>query len=392
MAVDSLPAFDPRTVETLRRAARSGDQRTAVRGAAQQFEALMLQQLLKAMRATVPEQTLLDSSERKMWQELSDQQLASDLAKSGGVGLAKALERQWLPAQPGAETTATSGASSASATDTVGAEANPQFQAPVLERSFLRAETAVEEAATALAPVAERSFTASPTLWQRLTHQEASLAPASATAEAPPPATAPSPAERGAERTEAAFPIRLRDAAAELTLSSGLVAKEAGEGRIERFVRQLLPAAQEASAALGVPPHFLLAHAALETGWGSAMLRRADGTPTHNLFNIKAGSGWKGETVAVRTTEYRRGRPQSEVARFRVYPDLQSAFQDYVRLLSTSDRYAAARQAKTPEQFAKALARGGYATDPHYAQKLLRVLHNPRFQTALVQGSGTKVA
>jgi flagellar protein FlgJ len=170
------------------------------------------------------------------------------------------------------------------------------------------------------------------------------------------------------------------------------VAKEAGEGRIERFVRQLLPAAQEASAALGVPPHFLLAHAALETGWGSAMLRRADGTPTHNLFNIKAGSGWKGETVAVRTTEYRRGRPQSEVARFRVYPDLQSAFQDYVRLLSTSDRYAAARQAKTPEQFAKALARGGYATDPHYAQKLLRVLHNPRFQTALVQGSGTKVA
>jgi len=170
------------------------------------------------------------------------------------------------------------------------------------------------------------------------------------------------------------------------------VAEEAGEGRIERFVRQLLPAAQEASAALGVPPHFLLAHAALETGWGSAMLRRADGTPTHNLFNIKAGSDWKGETVAVRTTEYRRGRPQSEVARFRVYPDLQAAFQDYVRLLSTSDRYAAARQAKTPEQFAKALARGGHATDPHYAQKLLRVLHNPRFQTALVQGSGTKVA
>jgi flagellar protein FlgJ len=45
MAASSLPAFDPRAVAALRRAARGEDQPAAIRSAARQFEALMLQQL-----------------------------------------------------------------------------------------------------------------------------------------------------------------------------------------------------------------------------------------------------------------------------------------------------------------------------------------------------------
>jgi flagellar protein FlgJ len=49
----------------------------------------------------------------------------------------------------------------------------------------------------------------------------------------------------------------------------------------------------EASQATGIPAHFMIAQAALETGWGRAELRFSDGTPTYNLFGIKAGRGWR---------------------------------------------------------------------------------------------------
>ena len=46
--------------------------------------------------------------------------------------------------------------------------------------------------------------------------------------------------------------------------------------------------AQEASQATGIPARFVLGQAALESGWGRRELRAADGTPSHNLFGIKA--------------------------------------------------------------------------------------------------------
>jgi flagellar protein FlgJ len=46
--------------------------------------------------------------------------------------------------------------------------------------------------------------------------------------------------------------------------------------------------------------------AALESGWGSREIRGSDGQPSHNLFGIKAGAGWKGRTVQVKTRNTRR--------------------------------------------------------------------------------------
>ncbi|KUM02997.1 flagellar assembly peptidoglycan hydrolase FlgJ [Chromobacterium subtsugae] len=139
----------------------------------------------------------------------------------------------------------------------------------------------------------------------------------------------------------------------------------------QAFVAELAPYAREAADRLGVAPDILVAHAALESGWGRKPLRRADGGDSHNLFGIKADSRWRGEVAASLTTEYLGGKRQSRVEPFRAYPDYRAAFADYADLLATNPRYRAALGVGSDARaFAGALARGGYATDPDYAGKL----------------------
>ncbi|WP_374338186.1 flagellar assembly peptidoglycan hydrolase FlgJ [Leeia sp.] len=89
-------ASDVQALSGLRRDARQGAQE-ALRGAAQQFEALMLQQMLKSMRASVQESDLWSSSDSKLFQGMQDEQMALEMSKGKGFGLADALLRQMLP-------------------------------------------------------------------------------------------------------------------------------------------------------------------------------------------------------------------------------------------------------------------------------------------------------
>ncbi|MEC5387370.1 flagellar assembly peptidoglycan hydrolase FlgJ [Uliginosibacterium sp. H3] len=152
----------------------------------------------------------------------------------------------------------------------------------------------------------------------------------------------------------------------------------------QRFVENLWPQATEAARTLNVPAHFLVGQAALETGWGKSELRTADGRPTYNLFNIKAGKGWTGATVDSATTEYENGVAQTRVERFRAYGSYAEAFQDYARLVQQSPRYAAAQGQGDAAAFAKALQAGGYATDPAYADKLTKVINGNTLRQGLV--------
>ncbi len=140
-----------------------------------------------------------------------------------------------------------------------------------------------------------------------------------------------------------------------------------------QFLQALLPEARRAAAKIGVDPKLLLAQAALETGWGKKIIHHADGRSSHNLFNIKAGRSWKGDRVQVDTLEYRDGVAVKKRAQFRAYRDYRESFEDYLALLR-SPRYAEAlRQAGDPERYLHALQRAGYATDPHYADKILAI-------------------
>jgi peptidoglycan hydrolase FlgJ len=140
------------------------------------------------------------------------------------------------------------------------------------------------------------------------------------------------------------------------------------------FLDAIAPMAQRAAQRLGVAPELVAAHAALESGWGRRPLRAADGQSTHNLFGIKASGAWRGAAAEALTTEYEGGEARKTTQSFRRYDNLDQAFGDYASLLQSSPRYQdALRVGGDARAFAEGLARGGYATDPAYADKLVAV-------------------
>jgi flagellar protein FlgJ len=120
----------------------------------------------------------------------------------------------------------------------------------------------------------------------------------------------------------------------------------------------------------------MLGQAALETGWGKHEITAADGSRSHNLFNIKATGGWKGKVVEAATTEYINGVPQTRVEKFRAYDSYADAFRDYANLLRNNPRYETVlANASDAAGFAQGLQRAGYATDPNYAAKLTKIIN-----------------
>ncbi len=159
---------------------------------------------------------------------------------------------------------------------------------------------------------------------------------------------------------------------------------------VQAFREQLAAPAQAASRKTGVPAELILAQAALETGWGRHQILTADGRNSHNLFGIKAGSRWNGPTTEIVTHEVIDGERVRIRDRFRVYPSFEAAFTDYARLIGTHPRYAGVGTAPSPAQAARALQAGGYATDPHYADKLIAIMDNlgPTVAQHRARGSG----
>lgn len=154
---------------------------------------------------------------------------------------------------------------------------------------------------------------------------------------------------------------------------AGVVDGGVSDEQRQAFIDQTLPLARQAGAKLGVAPEVLTAQAALETGWGKSPLRAADGTPSHNYFGIKA-TGWNGAVAQAMTTEVEQGVPVARSEAFRAYASPAQSFDDLARLIGTSPRYQGALNVGSDARaYGTALQRGGYATDPAYAEKLARV-------------------
>ncbi|WP_377153231.1 glucosaminidase domain-containing protein [Roseateles sp. UC29_93] len=146
-----------------------------------------------------------------------------------------------------------------------------------------------------------------------------------------------------------------------------------GDAQRQAFIDEVLPLARGAGAKLGVAPEVLTAQAALETGWGRSPIRAADGSSSHNYFGIKA-TGWQGAVAQAMTTEVEGGAPVARSEAFRAYASPSQSFDDLARLVGTSPRYQGALNAGADARaYGVALQRGGYATDPAYAEKLTQV-------------------
>lgn len=185
--------------------------------------------------------------------------------------------------------------------------------------------------------------------------------------------------DRSVNATAAAAPSTSTSSTASTAPTGSGGSSGPGLGAASRFIDQHRASAQAVAAESGIPAEFMLAQAAHETGWGRRDIRAADGSPSNNLFGIKAGPGWKGPVVVTTTTEVVNGQAQKVQAAFRAYATPQESFRDYARLISTSPRYAGVMQVTNDAQaFARGLQRAGYATDPDYAVKLGRVIQTTR--------------
>ncbi len=158
------------------------------------------------------------------------------------------------------------------------------------------------------------------------------------------------------------------------------------------FIRGHESSARGAESISGIPAAFMIAQAAHESGWGKREIRNTDGSSSHNLFGIKAGSSWTGAVAEITTTEWVGGEPQKTTAKFRAYASYDESFRDYAKMMKESPRYAgvvaevaqAPATAASAQGFAQGLQRAGYATDPAYADKLGRVINTTlRMQRAL---------
>ncbi|HDS1734458.1 flagellar assembly peptidoglycan hydrolase FlgJ [Pseudomonas sp. BP8] len=164
-------------------------------------------------------------------------------------------------------------------------------------------------------------------------------------------------------------------------------------GNSDEFVATMLPMAEQAAKRIGVDPRYLVAQAALETGWGKSVMRNGDGSSSHNLFGIKATGSWQGGEARAITSEFRDGQFVKETAAFRSYDSYQDSFHDLVSLLQSNSRYQdAVKSADNPEQFVRELQKAGYATDPNYASKISQIARQMKsYQSYASLGTTTQL-
>ena len=114
----------------------------------------------------------------------------------------------------------------------------------------------------------------------------------------------------------------------------------------------------------GVPASITLAQAVVESGSGTSRLARE----ANNHFGIKCHSNWKGQTITHSGDCYRKYRSPEE------------SFTDHAEFLRYWGRYASLFDLSPFDYkgWAQGLKKAGYATDPQYANILIKVIEDNR--------------
>ena len=334
-----------------------GDNEQNIRKVAKEFESLFLNEMLKAMRSAnevFGEGNFMNSNESKTYQDMHDQQLSVTLSNNqNGIGLADVLVRQMSQIKD------------------AGSRPNPfaQVDQPVPSapsKPLAKVDSSRDDSSL----LNQRRLSLPGKLGDRLM---AGIVPTAGVADAQPLAQNDwIPAKAFAAPADKALSLNGADA-----ISGRRLAQAPGKTAFaskDEFIAAMLPMAERAAEKIGVDARYLVAQAALETGWGKSIIRQQDGTSSHNLFGIKSHNSWDGESARVLTTEYQGGKAVKEAASFRAYDSYAHSFEDYVSFLQSNGRYQnALSSTENPEQFARELQKAGYATDPQYARKVTQI-------------------
>ncbi len=320
---------DFKTLSALKHEAKTDSQK-ALRGAAQQFESLFINEMLKSMRQATSSvgDSITGGNEMDMYQGMYDQQIATQLSKSKGFGLADLLVQQ-------------------------------------LNRSGMVKSNAVTSSSVDKAGQGNDATKSIDN--ENKDNTGIKLHPGKAI----------SLDKRSRIQAPVKSTVPIKSTAMRFTSPAD-------------FVEKMWPHAQLAAQKLGVDPTTLIAHAALETGWGKHVPRHGDGSSSHNLFGIKASHQWNGNSIDANTLEFSQGVTSKRVERFKAYDSPAECFADYASLLASHPRYGATlNTGMNTAKFANALQHSGYATDPKYAHKLEAVAHNVMSLVAAINGNST---
>ncbi|MFP6848819.1 MAG: flagellar assembly peptidoglycan hydrolase FlgJ [Pseudomonas sp.] len=337
-----------------------GDSEKNIKKVAQEFESLFLNEMLKAMRSAneaFGEGNFMNSNESKTYQDMYDQQLSVTLSNhQNGIGLADVLVRQMSKMKqadnrPNPFAQVDEPVPSAPSKPLAKVDSSRDDSSLLNQRRLALPSKLTDRLLAGIVP------SASATDGQALAQND--WIPAKSFA-------APADTALGLDGTDAITGRRIAQ--------PPLAPAKAAFGSKDEFIAAMLPMAEKAADKIGVDPRYLVAQAALETGWGKSIIRQQDGTSSHNLFGIKTHNSWDGESARVLTTEFEDGKAVKEAATFRAYESYAHSFDDYVSFLQGNGRYEKAlATTDKPEQFARELQKAGYATDPQYARKIAQI-------------------
>jgi hypothetical protein len=134
------------------------------------------------------------------------------------------------------------------------------------------------------------------------------------------------------------------------------------------YIERYKPIAIAHAEKYGIPASIKMAQAMLESGNGNGPLAREGNT--HFNIKVKASDNWQGAVV------YHDDDAPNEA--FRAYATPEDSWVDHSEYLDTQPRYDSlfAYGALDYRSWARGLKNAGYATDPQYAQKLIRIIED----------------
>lgn len=139
-----------------------------------------------------------------------------------------------------------------------------------------------------------------------------------------------------------------------------------------QFIEKVGPLAQNDAKASKILASLTIAQAILESDDGNSTLT----VQGNALFGIKATTSWRGKVWTGKTIEYYNGNRTSIIAGFRAYDSWEESIADHSALLTRLDRYKAVIGEKDYVKACKAIFSAGYATDPQYLTKLIKLIED----------------
>lgn len=140
-----------------------------------------------------------------------------------------------------------------------------------------------------------------------------------------------------------------------------------GQQTREEYIEKYKDAAVHAMKTHGIPASITLAQGCLESADGNSDLA----VRANNHFGIKCHNDWKGPTY------YKKGDDIGKSC-YRKYRNASESFKDHSDFLRYGQRYAFLFDLEITDYkgWSHGLKKAGYATDPKYAQKLIKIIED----------------